>query len=402
MKRAVFVLLLVGVIAVAWGGIFVYRNLRGSRVAFGPVPNIVRPPADNAVSDAPSTNTTGLPLELPNGFAITTFARGLGKPRVLAFDPAGTLLTSIPSQSKIVALPDTNGDGTADEAITVLDGLNLPHGLAFHEGKLYVAETNAVAVYEYDASVKRATNRKKIIDLPGGGNHFSRTIGFGPDGKLYISVGSSCNVCNEKDWRRAKILVANADGSGLRDYATGLRNSVFFLWHPKTREMWATDMGRDMLGDNTPPEEVNIVKDGGFYGWPYCYDNKVHDRAFDRSDEARQKCEGSVIPHITFQAHSAPLGLAVIPDSWPEQYRGDLLVSYHGSWNRSQPTGYKVARFDLDDALASKGESDFLRGFLVGDAAVGRPVDLVFDKESRLYVSDDKAGVVYRVSVIQK
>lgn len=386
--------------AVAWGGVFVYRNLRGSRAAFGPVPNIVSRPADGGVSDVPSTNTTGLPFVLPNGFAITTFAKGLGKPRVLAFDPAGTLFTSIPSQSKIVALPDANGDGVADETITVLDGLNLPHGLAFHEGKLYVAETNAVVVYDYDASAKRATNRKKIIDLPGGGNHFSRTIGFGPDGKLYVSVGSSCNVCKELDPRRAKILVANADGSGLRDYATGLRNSVFFLWHPVTKDMWATDMGRDMLGDNVPPEEVNIVKDGGFYGWPYCYNNKIHDLSFDRSDEARQKCTGSIAPHITFQAHSAPLGLAVIPSGWPEEYRGDLLVAYHGSWNRSEPTGYKVARFDLDDNLRSKGESDFLRGWLVGDAAVGRPVDLVFDSGGRLFISDDKAGVVYRIQVL--
>lgn len=385
-----------------YGGWFVFRNIRGARPAFGPIPSvpIVSPEPNSKGKEA--VNTTGLPLSLPDSISVSYFAKNLSAPRVLAWDPKGTLLASIPSQSKVVALPDANRDGVADATATVVDGLTLPHGIAFHSGLLYIAETDQVASYTYDPQTMKAANKKKLFDLPAGGNHFSRTIGFGPDGKLYVSIGSSCNVCVEKDPRRAKVYVANPDGSDFREYASGLRNSVFFVWHQQTKEMWATDMARDLLGDNTPPEEVNIVKSGGFYGWPYCYNNRIHDRSFDKSDEARKKCEGSVAPHITFQAHSAPLGLAFIPDSWPSEYRGDLLVSYHGSWNRSQPTGYKVARFNLDADRTSTGESDFIAGFLQGDGALGRPVDLLFDATGTLFVSDDKSGAIYRVSISQK
>lgn len=395
------IVLIILLAVLSYGLWFGFKNLRGSRPAFGPVAT-VSDTNEGSLASAKGTNTTGLPLTLPQGVSLSTFATKLNSPRVLAWDPTGTLLASIPAQSSVVALPDRNNDGAADETIRVVEGLNLPHGLAFKDGKLYIAETNQVARYDYNTTTKKATNKKKLFDLPGGGNHFSRTIGFGPDGKLYVSVGSSCNACNEKDARRAKIFVASVDGSTVREYATGLRNSVFFTWHPMTRDMWATDMGRDLLGDNVPSEEVNIIKDGGFYGWPYCYNTRIQDRTFDSSDEARVKCEGSVPPHITFQAHSAPLGLAFIPDSWPKEYRGDLLVSYHGSWNRSEPTGYKVARFDLNTQFDSNGESDFITGFLQGDGALGRPVDLLFDPQGKLYISDDKAGVIYRASVSQK
>ncbi len=387
------ILIFCSIVLLVYGGWFAYQNFRGSRPAFGPTSR----EAGSRLAEPTAVNSTGLPLVVPDGFSISYFAKGLTSPRVLVWDPRGTLVVSIPSQGKVVALTDGNSDGVSDETITVMEGLNGPHGLAFRDDKLYIAETNQVAVYDYDPDTKKAANKKKIIDLPSGGNHITRTIGFGPDGKLYVSVGSSCNVCREKDWRRAKIVVANPDGSDPREYASGLRNSVFFIWHPQTKEMWATDMGRDLIGDNIPPEEVNIVQDGGFYGWPNCYNTRVQDRAFDSSDEARKKCEGSVAPHITFQAHSAPLGLAIIPDSWPIEYRGDLLVSYHGSWNRTEPTGYRVVRFDLDKQLNSTGESDFLSGFLQGDGALGRPVDLLFDSQGELFISDDKGGGIYKV-----
>lgn len=370
MKKSVMYLLSIAIIAASvWAGRFWYDNLRGAGPAFkAPERDITQ---DVTKNPSKATNTTGLPLKLPDGFSISIYARELGDPRVLALDPKGKLFVSIPSQGKVVALP---------EKTTVVDGLNRPHGLAFHDGKLYVAETDGVSV-----------NKKKIVDLPGGSTHFSRTIGFGPDGKLYISVGSSCNVCVEKDWRRASILVYDGE---LKPFASGLRNSVFFTWH--NGQMWATDMGRDLLGDNIPPEEVNIIEEGKDYGWPYCYADKVHDDNFD--PKKSKSCEQTVSPKIMFQAHSAPLGLAFIPDSWPNEYRGDLLVAYHGSWNRTQPTGYKVVRFDLDENGKSKGESDFLTGFLDGNSALGRPVDLLFDSQGNLFISDDKSGVVYKVS----
>lgn len=394
--RIAILLVLLG--SIVYGGWFGYRNLRGWRPAFGPIPSVTQAPVFTGMPRQKFTNTTGLPLTLPEGFSLSYFAKNLASPRVLTWDPQGTLLASIPSQGKVVALPDSNSDGVSDEMITVIEGLNLPHGLAFYDGKLYVAETNQIAVYDYHVETRKAGNKKKLVDLPAGGNHFSRTIGFGPDGKLYVSIGSSCNVCVEKDPRRAKIYVSNPDGTDFRAYASGLRNSVFFVWHPVSGDMWATDMGRDLLGDNTPFEEVNIIRDGGFYGWPYCYNNNVHDRSFDSSDAAQKKCAESVAPHITFQAHSAPLGLAFIPDNWPKEYRGDLLVSYHGSWNRSDPTGYKVVRFDLDARLNSIGESDFLSGFLEKAGATGRPVDVLFDTKGVLFITDDKSGVIYRIT----
>lgn len=352
-------------------GFFVYNNLRGVKPAVMPVVS-------------PAQNLTDFPLTLPDGFSISIFAQGLGSPRVLSWDPRGTLLVSIPSQGRIVALADTQ--------VTVASGLNKPHGVAFLGNTLYIAETNAVATYDYDANSHKATNRKKIIDLPGGGNHITRTIGFDRNGKLYISVGSSCNVCVDGE-HRAKILVANTDGSDLKEYASGLRNSVFFTWHPTTRELWATEMGRDLIGDEIPPDEVNIIKKGQFYGWPYCYGKNVQDKTFTPT----RTCQDAQPSHIDLQAHSAPLGLVFIPNSWPSEYRDDLLVAYHGSWNRTVPTGYKIVRAKLDAQGNYEGTEDFITGWLANDGALGRPVDVLFGNDGSLYISDDKAGVIYRV-----
>ncbi len=414
-NKTVYVLLIVlCIIASLYIGIFAYKNFRGVRPA-------IAPPAKNITKEY---NTTGFPLTLPEGFSISIFAKGLSDPRVLSFDPNRSLLTSIPSEGKIVALLDKNQDGQADDVIDVITNLNKPHGIAFHPTtkKLYIAETDQVDVYDYDGVSFNATNKKKIVDLPGGGNHFSRTIGFSPEGRLYISVGSSCNACVEKDWRRAKILVANADGSDLKEYATGLRNSVFFTWHPVTRELWATEMGRDLIGDDIPPDEINIIKDGSDFGWPYCYSNNVVDLSFDRSENARRKCKSAVPSYIEIPAHSAPLGLAFVPnvfeqkglnklptgntirpfESWPIEYRNNLLVAYHGSWNRSVPTGYKVVRIKLDEKGNYLGVEDFITGWLENASssagALGRPVDLLFDNNRNLYISDDKAGVIYKIS----
>lgn len=397
-------LLVVGIslliILMARATLLAFTNLRGARPAFGPV-------VGDIVSEIekPAENSTDFPLVLPDGFSISIFAKNLSGPRVLALDPGGTLLVSIPSKGRVVALPDENHDGVADRTEVVIDHLHQPHGLAFHpkEETLYVAETDGVAVYDYNPGTRKATNRTKIIDLPSGGNHFSRTIAFGPDGRLYIAVGSDCNVCIETDKRRAAILVANMTGPGPvtpKVFASGLRNSVFMAWHPVTKELWATDMGRDLLGDDIPPDEVNIIKDGGNYGWPTCYGKNIHDTNFDKNTYIRSPCL-EPFEHESFidiPAHSAPLGLAFVPSNWPAAYRDDLLVSFHGSWNRSVPTGYKVVRMKLDSQGTYEGTEDFLTGWFVGSGALGRPVDLLFDTQGTLYISDDKSGVIYRVS----
>jgi glucose/arabinose dehydrogenase len=413
MKRF-FLLALLAIIAVVSirTGVFYYKNLRGARPAFLPSPQDITEmfpgntptsepeTREEVVQSGPAVNKTDFPLVLPNGFSVSIFAASLGKPRVMTRDRSGHLVVSIPSSGRVVALPDADKDGRADRTQIVIDRLNSPHGLAFHPNtnELYVAEMHRVVAYEYDDTSMTVANPRKIVDLPSGGNHTTRTIGFGPDGKLYIAVGSTCNVCVEKDWRRTKILVADPDGGNIREFASGLRNAVFFTWRPKTNDLWATEMGRDFLGDNLPPDEVNIVREGSSYGWPYCWGNRMHDDDFDRAGKMKDFCQTTEAPHIALQAHSAPLGLAFIPDSWPKEYRGDLLVSYHGSWNRSEPTGYKVVRFDLDDEGNSRGESDFLSGWLTEGGALGRPVDLLFDDSGTLFLSDDKAGVIYRVT----
>lgn len=388
-----------------------FKNLRG----IGPV---VKPPPKDITREI---NTTGYPLRLSRGFSISIFAKNVENPRVLSWDSGGTLLVSMPLQGKIVALPDKNGDGIADETFVVVDELNRPHGLAFHptNKSLYIAEADHVAIYDYDKSSYKAINKRNSIELPAGGYHFTRTIGFGPDGGLYISVGSSCNACSEQDSRRAAILVVDSGllgrapqqrnrGMTPKVFASGLRNSVFFTWHPVTKQMWATDMGRDLIGDDLPPDEVNIVKVGAFYGWPYCYGKSVRDTTFSdpkglnlfgfQGLTLADVCNRSEPSHIDIPAHSAPLGLAFIPSTWPSEYRDDLLVAYHGSWNRSEPTGYKVVRMKLDAQGNYQGAEEFITGWLTGDGALGRPVDLLFDTQGVLYISDDKAGVIYRVS----
>jgi glucose/arabinose dehydrogenase len=401
-KRFSIVLLLLGVAALVWLAVFSWNNLRGIR------PAIKRPSGDVArfiERVQAGTNTTDLPLRLPPGFSLSIFAQGLGGPRVMVMDPSGTMLVSIPSQGRVVALPDEDRDGVADRIVTVIRGLNQPHGMAFRcapECKLYIAEEHQVVVYSYDGKNFQAVREKRIADLPQGSGHFTRTLLFLPkphDDRLLISVGSSCNVCSENDWRRAKVLSVPAGGGDPAIFASGLRNAVFMAIHPRTKRVWVTEMGRDLLGDNLPPDEINIIDQGGSYGWPFCFGKNVHDDDFD--PKGTRFCrEPSMIPsHIDIPAHSAPLGLAFFPEEgWPKEFRNDLLVSYHGSWNRSVPTGYKIVRYRLDGEGRYQGVKDFISGWLAGEGtALGRPVDIMIRPDGTIFVSDDRAGVIYRL-----
>ena len=289
MKR-VIVIIFVGA-ALIWAGNFYWQNLRGARPAILPPPrDIVKLMEEPAPPEGKGALPSSLALKLPPGFAISVFAQNLPGARVLALDPDGTLLVSLTSQGKVVALPDKNDDGVADAAVTVLDGLNKPHGLAFGPGekpRLYVAETGRVAAFDYDPERLTASSEQKIADLPPGGRHFTRSLKFLPgprDRRLLISVGSSCDACEEKDWRYAKILAVDPDGGELETFASGLRNSVFMAVHPRSKHVWATEMGRDFLGDNLPPDEINIILEGRNYGWPYCYGKRLHD---DKTDPSR-------------------------------------------------------------------------------------------------------------------
>lgn len=340
--------------------------------------------------------SSALPLDAAAGLKVRVFAHNLAGPRVTLFDGRGTMLVSEPQEGAVIALRDTDGDGISDARHILLRRLRLPHGLAFRPDvsppQLYVAETDKIVRYRYDPRALAATDPRKVVDLPGGGGHHTRTIRFGPDGRLYITVGSSGNVLVEKDKRRAAMLVADADGGGTRVFARGLRNTVFFIFDPAGR-IWGNDMGRDMLGDDIPPDELNIVREGGDYGWPYCYGNRVP----DPFGGTKEMCARTEAPVFGYQAHSAPLGLAFIDrPGWPKDWQGDLIVAFHGSWNRSAPTGYKLVRLDVEGTKV-RAQHDLVTGWLSGGRVSGRPVDVVFGPDDALYVSDDRAGMIYRV-----
>ncbi len=340
-------------------------------------------------------------LKLPPGFHISVFAAAPNA-REMAFSPGGVLIVTDTSDGTVLALPDAKHTGHAGPAVPVLSGLNAPHGIAFHKGKLYIAEINAVRRYDWNERELRAANSQKIADLPGsGGGHSTRTILF-TNGKMYVAVGSSCNVCVEDDKRRAAVTEYNEDGSDQRTFASGLRNAVGLTVNPKTGTIWTTDNGRDWLGDDLPPEEVNdLGARGGNAGWPYCYGKRIP----DRSQSQDYDCSKTLAPAVEMQAHSAPLGLLFYQgEMFPPDYRGSLFVTFHGSWNRSVPTGYKVVRIKFNDKGEPQGPpEDFISGWIRPRETkkgkwMGRPVGLVTGPDGSLYVSDDSAGVVYRVT----
>lgn len=404
-------------VSIVWAGSFYWKNLRGVGPAIQkPTEDITEligePESTPTVkAPAPAENRTDFPLTLPDGFSISIFAKELGgQPRVIAWDSLGNMVVSLTKSNKVVVLPDDDNDGKADEVITLLSNLDRPHGLAFKcdEGcKLYVAEEDQVAVYDYDQVYLQALGKQKLVDLPSGGRHFTRTLLFRPppnDNELLVSIGSSCDTCLEEDDRRAAIWSLNVETKKFKPFAKGLRNSVFMTLHPTTSQTWATDMGRDHLGDDLPPDEINIVKEGGNYGWPICYGKNIHDTVFDKNTYIRNPClEPFETPsHIDIApAHSSPLGLTFFDDSWPVEFQNNLLVAMHGSWNRTEPSGYKIVRYLLDDEGNYIGEEDFVSGWLRPDkTALGRPAGILMGSGNSIYISDDKAGVIYKVAML--
>ena len=341
-------------------------------------------------------------LKAPAGFHVSVFADVDGA-RMMALSPGGTLLVTASGEDKVVALPDAKHTGQAERVVTVLDGLTEPHGIAFHEGKLYIAENNRVRRYDWDEATLRASNPQLLTELPGGGGHSTRTVLF-HGGKIYVSAGSSCNVCIEKDPRRAAIMEFNPDGSGQKIFAKGLRNAVGMAVNPKTDTVWVTVNGRDWLGDDLPPEVIiDLGKNGGDGGWPYCYGDRVPDPNFTKPGDNR--CQDVLRPKVQMHAHSAPLGLEFYEGTmFPLEYRNNIFVALHGSWNRNVPTGYKVVRVKLDDRGQPVGSAeDFITGWLApGETKkgrwMGRPVDIVFGADGAMYLSDDAGGVIYRIT----
>lgn len=343
-------------------------------------------------------------LQLPDGFHASLYAANLAGARVLHVTPAGDLLVSRPRAGEVVLLErDHDGDGLPDGRRVLLRNLDLPHGLDTADGWLYVAEQTAVGRVRFDVASGRVAGeyRQIVTGLTGGGNHWSRTLRIGPDGLLYLTLGSTCNACEEKDPRRAAMMRFNADGSGGGIYASGLRNAVGFDWAPwpvdgRDDALFATDNGRDLLGDDFPPCELNRVVEGGFYGWPYANGYNVPDPDFGEGHE--EQIEKSLPPVFGFRAHNAPLGMRFLRHAL-EGARLDhtALVALHGSWNRSVPDGYKVValRWAADGDIVAE---DFLSGFLRDGDVLGRPADVAEDARGVIYVSDDFNGAIYRIA----
>ncbi len=340
-----------------------------------------------AARPAPAQDHT---LTVPSGFRVSVFAEGLAGVRYLALGPGGVVYASRSRGGLIVKLPDANHDGVADTAVTVASGLDRPFGIAFRGDTMYVGENKQLIRFGPGAVERTVV----VPNIPGGTGHWTRTVVFGRDGKLYVSVGSSCNLCVETDSLRATISQFNADGTGGRVFARGLRNSVGLAFHPTSGELWATNNDRDNLGDDVPPEKINIIKDGKFYGWPQCYLPGQKNPEYPSAD-----CAGVEPPAITFQAHSAPLGMAFYTGTaFPADYQGDAFVSYHGSWNRSVPTGDKVVRVQVQNGRPV-GIDDFVTGWQLADGSRwGRPVSIVMTPDGALLISDDMGGKIWRVA----
>jgi glucose/arabinose dehydrogenase len=350
--------------------------------------------------DAPTADaaTVKTRLNVPAGYGATLFAKDLSGARMLRVTTSGDLLVASPARGSVTWLArDSNGDGAADDRRVLLEKLDGPNGLDLHDGYLYVAEQGQVGRVRFDDAAGRVAGDYEVIieDLPKGGNHWRKTIRFGPDGLLYMTIGSSCNVCSETDERRAAMLRYEADGAFVDIYATGLRNSAGFAWRDADGALYATDNGRDLLGNDFPPCELNQIQRGGFYGWPYANGDRVPDPDLGAGRGA--VIAASIPPAFEFGAHNAPLGIVFLKsERHPAAQRGAALVALHGSWNRSTKDGYKVVALHWN-ADGSIHAEDFMTGFLNDSAVIGRPAELAEDADGTIYVSDDYANAVYRI-----
>ncbi len=341
-----------------------------------------------------------LPLDqitLPPGFEIAIYASNVPNARSMTLSPNGTLFVGTRTAGDVYAIVDRDHDHKADEVITLARGLNMPNGVAFRDGALYVAEVNRILRYDNIEAHLKDPPKPVVLNesFPRDRHHGWKFIRFGPDGLLYVPVGAPCNVCEGEDERYASIARMKPDGTRLEIFARGVRNTVGFDWDPKTHELWFTDNGRDRLGDDLPPDELNYApKQGLHFGFPYCHGKKISDPEFGK----KRKCEEFIPPAIELGPHVAALGMRFYTGKmFPGEYRNQIFIAEHGSWNRSAPIGYRVTLVRLEHHRPLKYEV-FAEGWLQGSRAWGRPVDLLVMPDGGMLVSDDEAGVIYRIS----
>lgn len=335
-------------------------------------------------------------LRLGEGYAIELYAEGVENARQMALGDEGTLFVGSRRAGKVHAVIDQDGDRRADRVVVIDEGLKMPTGLAFHDGDLYVAAVSDLFRYD-DIEARLDTPPEPVLvtdRFPTDEHHGWKHIEFGPDGKLYVPIGAPCNVCLEEDY--ALIVRIDADGSNMEVVARGVRNSVGFDFDPVTGDLWFTDNGRDMLGDNLPPCEINHVTEiGQHFGFPFWHGGLVRDPEFG----GQREYDEFVAPAQQLVAHTAPLGMMFYRgDALPEDLKHDILVAEHGSWNRTHKSGYRVMRAHLDDERRIVKYEPFITGWLDGDASWGRPVDLLELPDGSILLSDDQAGVIYRIT----
>lgn len=346
-----------------------------------------------AAGASPATNKVIENVRLPPGFQLQVFADNVPAARSMALGAQGTLFVGTRGTT-VYSISGSPGTGLKPTVRVLADKLNMPNGVAFRDGSLYVAEVNRILRYDGIESSLGNVPAPKVVrdDLPKDRHHGWKYIAFGPDGKLYVPIGAPCNVCNEPKY--ASITRMNADGSGYEVFARGIRNSVGFTWHPITRELWFTDNGRDYLGDDKPPCELNVAPRAGLdFGFPYCHGRDIKDPEFGKLGE----CSRITPPVQLLGAHVAPLGIRFYTGSaFPEKFRNQVLIAEHGSWNRKEKSGYRLTlvRLDGDQALSYE---PFATGFNRGDEVFGRPVDLLVLEDGSMLISDDTAGAIYRL-----
>lgn len=348
---------------------------------------------------APTAPPAPATLTVPAGFTVSVFASGLPGARLMAVSPDGVLVVA--KRGDVVALPDANNDGVAEPRV-LLQGMAYAHSVAFHGDHLYIGTTPAVLRVKWARGTVDGTP-ETYVELPSStpAMHTSRTIAFGPDGRLYVGIGSSCNVCVEGDARRTTIQVFDGKGSKGRTFAAGLHNAVGFDWDPATGKMWSADTGQEGLGDDYPPDEINLIEDGKHYGFPFFHGNSVASTVPELANAPRTLAAKDVVaPAFELPAHSSPLGLAFYRGTvFSAPYRGSMYVAIHGSTQRpAGKIGYSVMRIEMKDGRPVSRE-DFVSGWLAGDGTVsGRPAGLATGADGALYISDDNKGFIYRVA----
>lgn len=340
-------------------------------------------------------------IKMPAGFSIEVFTDQVPGARSMSLSPNGTLFVGTRNQGKVYAVLDRDHDHVVDEVLVIAEGLHMPNGVAFHQNALYVAEVSRIRRYDHiEDRLKNVPDPVVVNDgFPGDEHHGWKYIAFGPDGYLYVPVGAPCNVCDPENLIFASITRINPDNGEMDIFARGIRNTVGFDWHPLTGTLWFTDNGRDWMGDDRPPDELNQASEKELhFGFPYCHGGDILDPDYGDG----KSCDDFTPPVRKLGPHVAALGMTFYKGKmFPEEYQNQIFIAEHGSWNRSIPIGYRITMVRFMGGQAPRYEV-FAEGWLQGVTAWGRPVDIIVAHDGALFVSDDRAGAIYRISYTKK